>query len=59
MKYPNVLSVVPNDDYTVMYKKRTELNSQHNVACEEFGGMIGMAIGSIPVVVLGLGKVKV
>ena len=42
-----------SDEYTVMYKKRTELESKHHVACEEFGGMVGIAIGSIPVVKLG------
>lgn len=46
-----------NDDYTKMYNKRDKLSNDHNSACEQFGGMVGWMIGSMPVVRLGLGKV--
>ena len=58
-QYTKSLTTIANkffklsDEYTIMYKKRTELSSEHHIACEEFGGMVGLAIGSIPVIKLG------
>ena len=47
-----------NDEYTKMYNKRKELSATHNKACEEFGGMVGYMIGSMPNVRLSLGKTE-
>lgn len=60
-QYTKALTVIANkilkmnDDYTIMHNKRKELSVEHNKACEKFGGMVGTAIGTIPVVKLGLG----
>ena len=37
-----------NDDYAKMWNKRKELSTEHFKACEEFGGMVGYMIGSMP-----------